>query len=538
MTINWQERALAAEKTVVVLKKRVLELYNKTSVSTVDLQLEKAKQREEEIRRKRELAEVRNQELEKYNESLENEVALRAEVMKTILNNVRFGFLLINRSCQVLSDYSLHCEDLFQVENITGQVLPKLMRLSEREVETFKLALDQVYEDSLPEDVALNQLPNRFYIDHRIMKTEANVVRTHGKVESILFTISDITDLKEAQNEASLNRILIGVLRNKEAFIEFIQESKFQLGEALALVNQNKYQNEVRRNIHTIKGNAAAWGLFRLIDVIHHIEDDSFINVDHIMKVEESLRDFVNDNLSVLGIQYDNVEGRSYFVEERQIEYLNDMIKKLGLGSEASFHLRQWTKKIQEKSAAEMLGPVDEFVQKLAGRLGKKVKFEFIGRGVQLDSVLMKGVLHSTIHLIRNSVDHGIEDSLERSGKSEMGHVTLEVAKFPEGYKISVSDDGRGIDADLLLSVAIDRQLLSKSEVSSMSESGKLELVFMDGLSSVRSANDISGRGVGMSAVKAEVYKVSGSYRIESKVGQGTRFTIIVPKDAQATAVA
>ena len=534
---QWKTRAEAAERTVEVLKKKVTDLYNASEISTIHGQLEKAKRRDEENRKKREIAEVKTRELQKYSETLEAEVARRAEIMKTILNNVHFGFLLMDRQFKIQPDYSQYCETLLQQEHLQDKSLLDILDLSKRDREHFSLGIDQIYEDLLPDTVSLRQLPSRFDINNRIINAQGSVIRRDGVIDSILFTLSDVTDLEEAQYEANLNHVLLGILKQKEAFVDFVKECKQQLNEARVLLQAND-QAEIRRNIHTIKGNAASWGLTDLMLQIHLAEDKPLINLADLDGAEDLLRNFVDTNYPVIGVVYDSLEEATYSISQQQIRKLDSIIHKIGDVTEESANLKQWSKGIQQKAAADMLGPIDEFVKKLALRLGKDVNFIFEGGDTQVDVPVMKGVLQTVIHLLRNAVDHGIEEPLERGRKHRIGKVRLLVGSDAEGYWLEVADDGRGINADRIAEIAKERGLVDAEQLAAMSQEQKLQLIFLDGLSSATQTTEISGRGVGMSAVQAEVNRAFGSIAIISKAGKGTAFKIRVPASEVKQSVA
>ncbi len=533
----WKRRAEAAEKTVEVLKRKVTELYNSTEISAIHAQLEKAKRRDEENRKKREIAEVRTKELQRYSETLEDEVNRRAEVMKTILNNVKFGFLLIDRDFVIQSDYSHFCERLLGQTNLEGKNLLDVLALSPRDREHFSLGLDQIYENLLPDEVTLRQLPSRFELNSRMISVQGSVIRRLQQIDAILFTLSDITELEDAQYEANLNQVLLGILKQKQAFVDFVKESKLQLNESRVLLQAND-QVEIRRNIHTLKGNAASWGLGDLMLLVHAAEDRPEVTLADLDAAEELLRDFVDRNYHVIGLVYDGLEETTYHISEQQIRKLDSIITKIGDHVKESKTLQQWSKTLQQKAAEDMLGPIDEFVKRLAYRLGKEVEFCFDGRQTMMDVPTMKGVLQTVIHLLRNAVDHGIEDPQERQGKDRVGRIHLQVGTNDEEFWVEVSDDGRGIDADLIGQIAHERGLIDAAQLETMNPEQKLQLIFLDGLSSARETTEISGRGVGMSAVQMEVHRAFGHISIVSQPGQGTSFRIHVPQTEAAKSVA
>jgi two-component system chemotaxis sensor kinase CheA len=522
----WQKKAEAAEKTVNILKQKVIELYNAGAQSVIHRQMEKARQRDEENRRKREIMEVRNQELKKYSETLEHQVEARTETIKTILNHVTFGFLVVDRNMVINDEYTKSCQALFGQSKLGGLTIAQALKMNKRAAEHYALCMDQVFEDIMPSSVTLSQLPERFEINGRILRCEASIIRKNGQIDRILYTISDISQLEAAQREAQTNRILVGILRRKEGFQEYMTEVKEQIHQALAEA-RSKNQEGVRRILHTIKGNAASWGLTDIAAAVHATEDEPTITEAHVQQVEEAFRSFVNTHAQIIGFEYEGLHEVNFEVSSAQIERLKTLISDLP-GNQAS-RLQTWTAVVLQKPASLLLGPIEEFVAKLAYRLGKDVRFVTKGTDTLVDVDTMRGVLQGVMHLIRNSIDHGIEEEGQRGSKPATGHIEFTIGCKDNHYQVTVKDDGRGIDVEKLKKKAVALGLKSQQEIDRMSPQEQLELIFLDGLSSADKTTEISGRGVGMSSILAAVRRVNGRFHIESRFGEGSTMRLEVP---------
>jgi two-component system chemotaxis sensor kinase CheA len=525
-TAAWQKRAEAAEKTVTILKSKVIELYNAGAQSVIHRQMEKAKQRDEENRRKREIMEVRNQELKKYSENLEQQVEARTETIKTILNHVTFGFLVVDRNLVINDEYTKSCQTLFGQTKLGGLTIIQALKMSKRAAEHYALCMDQVFEDIMPSSVTLSQVPERFEINGRILRCEASVIRKNGNVDRILYTISDISQLEAAQREAQTNRILVGILRRKEGFQEYMTEVKDQLKEAREQT-QSKKQEAVRRILHTLKGNAASWGLTDIAAQVHAIEDEPLITSQHIQNVEDGFRSFIDTHAQIIGFEYAGLHELNFEVSSSQFDRLKTIISDLP-GNQAS-QLQNWTAVVLQKPASLLLGPIDEFVAKLSYRLGKEVKFVSKGLDTLVDVDSMRGVLQSIMHLIRNSIDHGIEEQNQRGKKNATGLIEFAIDRKDNFYTVTVKDDGRGIDIEKLKKKAVTLGLKTQKEIDSMNRQEQLDLVFLDGLSSADTTTEISGRGVGMSSILAAVRRVNGRFHIESRPGEGSTMRLEIP---------
>ncbi|AKU94838.1 Signal transduction histidine kinase CheA [Labilithrix luteola] len=526
-------KAHAAQRTIEVLKQKVFDLYNKGSNSILHRQLESARRREENTRQKRELVEMRAAELKRYSETLEAEVAQRTEAVKTILDNVTFGFLVINRELTVQPECTKSCHRLFGADKVEGENLCQLLGMNERARLTFGLSADQVFEDVLPEEASLAQMARKFPTqDGRVLRIDASAVRSkQGDVTGLLLTISDMTALEAATKESNNNRTLVNILRQKEAFRVYLVDARHLIDSARRAVGAND-QAGARRALHTLKGNSASYGLDTLVETIHHVEEDLTVKATQVDDVEHALRTFIESNKRVLEIEFEEVEQREGFaVTHEQMAQLKALIASIQDARAAE--LNRWTAEVLRKPAGLVLGPVEDFSQKLATRLGKDVSFQLVGADTTVDVETVRPVFQVISHLLRNAIDHGLEAPVERKGKPATGKLELELSETANAYVVRCSDDGRGIDPHLVGKRALELGFVSAQALSQMDERKKLDVIFIDGLSTATITTSISGRGVGMSAVRAAVQKVGGAIDVRSAVGSGTTFTITIPKSRE-----
>lgn len=143
-----------------------------------------------------------------------------------------------------------------------------------------------------------------------------------------------------------------------------------------------------------------------------------------------------------------------------------------------------------------------------------------------------RGFAKSLIHVIRNSVDHGIETPEERveHNKDEFGTVRLSISDAEENIMIEIADDGRGIDTEKLKQKALDEGFKTASELEN--DDSVMELLFEDYFSTKEEVTELSGRGIGLASVRAEILKMGGSYQVISEWGIGTRFIFSLPKES------
>jgi two-component system chemotaxis sensor kinase CheA len=172
---------------------------------------------------------------------------------------------------------------------------------------------------------------------------------------------------------------------------------------------------------------------------------------------------------------------------------------------------------------------MSRIVRKISREQGKKIELKMYGAETELDKLIVEDIADPLMHIIRNAIDHGIESPERRlaAGKDERGTVRLSSFQKGNHVVIEVEDDGGGIDIEKIKQKALSKGLVQ--DVSSLSDREALDLIFLPGFSTADKITDVSGRGVGMDVVRNNIAAVSGMVDIETRLGQGSRFTIVLP---------
>ncbi len=170
-------------------------------------------------------------------------------------------------------------------------------------------------------------------------------------------------------------------------------------------------------------------------------------------------------------------------------------------------------------------------VRDLSRELGKEIELQILGEETELDKSVIEEIGDPLVHLIRNSVDHGVEtkEMRKRLGKPETGTIKLSAEHEGNYIVISVSDDGKGMDPDILKKKAVEKGVIDEKTAFGLSDKDALSLIFTPGFSTKEKATEISGRGVGMDVVKTNIQKINGIIDIESQIGHGSKIVLKLP---------
>ncbi|MBI2354528.1 MAG: chemotaxis protein CheA [Deltaproteobacteria bacterium] len=170
-------------------------------------------------------------------------------------------------------------------------------------------------------------------------------------------------------------------------------------------------------------------------------------------------------------------------------------------------------------------------VRDLARKQGKEVAFHLEGEEIELDRGILEEIAEPLVHILRNAVDHGMETPAERAaaGKPDNGVISITVTRDKDHVRICVADDGRGMSPALLRARAVEKGLVSSARAEAMTTQEALMLVCAPGFSTAETVGDVSGRGVGMDAVRSAVHNLGGTLEIETEGGSGSRFTLKLP---------
>jgi two-component system chemotaxis sensor kinase CheA len=201
-------------------------------------------------------------------------------------------------------------------------------------------------------------------------------------------------------------------------------------------------------------------------------------------------------------------------------------------------HYKHLTNELQYEVTQIRMVPIEQIFNRfpralrdIAKEQGKEVDFIIEGKEIELDRTVLDEIVDPMLHILRNSVDHGIEKPSEREkkGKPRRGTLKLSASRERDHVIISVEDDGKGIDLEKVKNTAVDRGLISEKDASKLNNEEAVEIIFKPGLSTKKEATSVSGRGVGMDIVKNRIESLGGSVVVESRPAKGTRVVLELP---------
>ncbi len=470
------------------------------------------------------------------------EERIRGRAVRTILDNVPYALVRIDRSLRVLLGWSRSCDQFFtsRGDDILGVPLGKLLGVDERTSTELTMAVEQVFEGYLPDAAALAQLPTRLRVGGRWLSLSASCVHdARGVTESLLLTVADITALVLAETESERMRGVLTVLTHKTSFIDFIVAHADALAELAAREPDGPgegweaWQLLVRRELHTAKGCFGQFALHEIAARVHELEGRVRVVACDLRELLAAVQLLLRDNQPAWGISLeprDRPEG----AQEARLELLGAAVARATTLEDARAAVQSFLEDATSRSVAELLGPLGLAIEQQAAQRNKRVKLTLEGGDVRVPGP-QAPVIRSLAHLARNAVDHGIEPPGERGDKGEVGQIRIHVERVPERLFVTVADDGRGIDEDRVVARAIELGVVDAASARSMARDARLCLVLADGMSTAEEVTDTSGRGVGASAVAATVAAAGGQLRISSVAWLGTTISIEVPLRSGAT---
>ncbi|NOU34184.1 MAG: sensor histidine kinase, partial [Polyangiaceae bacterium] len=462
-----------------------------------------------------------------------------------ILAQLPFGVMVVSPEGRITTQYSAATPAIFArfaLPRLEGTELAVLLGLDVECLRAFRAAYAELFHDDASASAAARRLPSRVHVGCRMYHATFTVLRDgpearasgatrEASAHGVLVTLHDASAQREAERRAERQEATANILRFRDAFATFARELDGNLDRAVRQGTFAENPRAVRATLHTAKGVFAQFGLTEMVERIHEIESEPAIAQESLRNLRAAFRALVLERRSFWGVDLGNPEAR-YTVAESALRDLEVRAARAADVQSLRAVLRAGLSALRDKTASELLGPIGELATELAERRGKHLRVFVEGGDVPIPTRFV-GVLGNLVHLVRNAVDHGLEPAAERGEKDPVGTIVLAVARGSSGLRITVSDDGRGIDVEKLGSAAVRLGLTTSEAFDHMRASAKLDLLFSLGLSTAETVTDTSGRGVGTAAVRAAVEAAGGRIEVQNHPGSGATFTIVLPIEGQ-----
>lgn len=459
----------------------------------------------------------------------ESQLSARNRDMRRVLDNVAEGLLTVDKDGRVSDERSRVLDDWFGVPPASRDVFEYFAAFAPDVASALRLGWGELIDDVMPIEVVLDQMPHRFELRGRFFEMDYLPIRDGAELGQVLIVVRDVSARVERERAERGQREAMNVFRrvldDREGFDEFFAEATRLVEAICGEPHPPRDLARWARDLHTLKGNAALYGLDRLSERCHAIES---------RLAEEGAAPAALDlaqlraHWSEVSALYDELSHSSG--EERIELRVEEFAAHLADIEYARPHyelvatVRSWAHEL----AYDRLRRIAEQGRALARRLGKAdttIELEVSPRNLRLPASRWRSIWTSFAHVLRNTFDHGIETREERAaaGKRESARVSIAIAVQEKGIELAVSDDGRGIAWEKIRESALARGLpcTTSAELE--------EALYADRVSSREEITDISGRGVGMGAVREAVVACGGHISAESVSGEGTTLRLSFP---------
>jgi signal transduction histidine kinase len=451
--------------------------------------------------------------------------------LRLVLDNVSQGLLTLNRAGVISAERSGVLDRWFGPARSGATFWDYLSPVDARASGMFRCAWDELVEAVMPFDVAFAQLPSKMSADGHEYELRYTPLRDgvgNHDMSGMLVMISDVTARVAAERAEGEQREIVNaferIMKDRGAFLEFF-------GEAQELVEQLQGDVRpplpvVRRMLHTLKGNASIFGLARLALLCHQIED----------RMAVSDADLSKQDREDLAYAWRQLARRLEVLLGERAEFHLDIDEQDYSGLYRAVVEGRPHSEIARRMADWNLEPVQRRLQRfasqargLAVRLGKgDVEVAVEADRVRLSRQALIPFWSSFAHVVRNAIDHGLEDPEERmgSGKPLPARLTLRATQTAGEVIVEVTDDGRGIDWEAVSRRAKDRGLAHATPRD------LIAALFHEGFSTKTDVSEMSGRGIGLGAARAECERLGGEVKVVSERGRGATFRFAFPSES------
>jgi PAS domain S-box-containing protein len=449
---------------------------------------------------------------------------LNARLQK-ILDSMKDGLLVTDLKGHLVPVRSAAVEAWFGPVVAGGPIWDYLCGDDERARTSLALGVSQLADDFLPFELLIDQLPKGLVHGDRHLALDYQPVLRNGLLSELLVSISDVTlQLKQERAEERLRELpaIIGnLMRDRAGFAAFVADTEHLLG----VLGESRDPVEQKRVLHTLKGNTSIYGFMHFAGCCHTLEntlldeDRAIVSAD-VQALEREWR----ESMEQTSVFFSRDAGGAIRLEPTEYD---DLLRRLE-SREDHFHLLGMARTWSQPTMRQVLEVHEKAAARVASRLGKQVEVRIEAGDLRLPDVRLRPFLGSLVHVVRNALDHGIEDPAQRAavGKREVGTIVIGARLQDQRLVVTIEDDGRGIEWTALAAKARQRGLPAATEAE------LVEALFADGVSTAAAVTEVSGRGVGMAATRQATVDMGGTVEVRSRAGLGTEVRFTLPLNA------
>lgn len=477
--------------------------------------------------------------LQEMNENLELQVRDKTASIQSLLDNAGQGFLSFGADFLINEEISEQCHRIFGEEFQPGDAIDEWLFEGGKERSDFREWLSNAFTGDIDFEVLVELSPQRMERKDSTYDLEYRRLVVHGETQ-VMLILTDVTEQlileRRVREEQAFARMILRVLEFRDEFIEFIRSLE-ALTEQLQSFELKKIDiAEFFRHVHTLKGQAGSFEVQKILDVLHVLESQLqdlregkpvsegtirdyaprlAVEVEAIKKrLEEQLKGVIDWDAGTITV------GKSLVL--KAVERLKDLDQSL---------YREFVQYLK-RPLKSMLTQYAVAAVNMAERFGKELhEVQILGDDLDVQPERIRSLIRALVHVVRNSLDHGIESPEEREAleKDPAGSLFIRIFCNQEQLSLEFEDDGRGIDAAKIRKIAVQKGLIEEDEANRLSDEEAIQLIFEPGFSTSEEISDTSGRGVGMDAVQSAASELGGRAMVYTELGMGTRTVITIP---------
>lgn len=471
--------------------------------------------------------------------------------MKSLLSGIKEGLFFFERNGDISPERSLALGEILKGSENCANIYELVSKFSQVKRESVEVCLKLLWPPKenenffSPFEMTISMLPKEVSIvdgsKTRYVKFLYNpLYSSSGQLEKVIVVVSDISEVIKNQKAAELQAERVEKIsyaaNNIESYKGFLDEANL----LVSLTSENFSAKvldphsfaELQRHLHTLKGMLGIFFFNQLASGIHAIEDilstEKEGSVSHGQEKWKNWVDAWKSETKDIDLSLGLDKNKDFFsVKKRKVDYISSYAKNQNLPE-----LIELCDSLSRFEIAQVFDKYSSYLKELSSRRPeKKASIKFAESSCEIAYNEIKKVDTAIIHILRNCLDHGIEETEERVAiaKPEEGMIEFACTRKHDSITLTIADDGKGIDGDKLAEKALESGFWTNEELKEASWEDKINLIFAPNLSSKDEVTELSGRGVGMDAVKETMLAMGGEISISSKPGKGSSFILIIP---------